>query len=368
MTGKGLIIVIAGVILISGLIFRNIFTNSDSLTKNMVNSYQRQVAYNIAQSGVNIGLRQLNNDPSWRTGYNLMDMLGGKVMVRVVDTIFNYQNVVSITSVGYTDYGKSTMLSDTSIAYISKGFIPAAVLAAITTNNSIQTLGTITIDGRNHSITGNLISATGTNGIWTTSTFSQGGNSQIGGTAGINDYSPGRPGDTHIIKTGQVWPGGYPNTPDGVLGGPAHGYPEGTLKTMALSGTGGSQYTTNPATLSYPLKGVTYVELPYSGIWKSSSINGSGILIVHNDKINAIMKNVNGGTFTGILIVDDIIQFKATLIGALICLNPFPSSGNCLGNGNGDILYSTDAIINATNVSGAAGAGSSKSSVIAWYE
>lgn len=368
MTGKGLIIVILGVIFISGNTFRNIFISSNYLTNTIVDSYQRQTVNNIAQGGVNMALRRLKDNPVWRAGFQLMPLMGGKVAVRVVDTTFKGQNVVGIISVGYTDYGTSQAVSDTSVAYASKGFIPAAVQAAITTNNPIGTLGTLVVDGRDHSLTGALVPGAGTNGIWTTCTLNQGGNSSIGGTAAGVDESLDKPGDPSVIKTGQVWPGGYPGSPDSVIGGPLKGFPEGTLKAIAQSGINGSQYKTDPSSLVYPLSGVTYVELPDGAEWLSMSIQGSGILIVHNQYKNAKMKNLNGGIFTGLMIVDDIIHIHTTVIGAIIGITPTPSEGNCIGNGSGDVLYSTEAIQGATAASSVSNGGGSASIVIAWYE
>lgn len=368
MTGKGLIIVILGVIFISGYTFRNIFVSSKSLTDTIVDSYQRQTVNNIAQSGVNIAIRKLNSDPSWRAGFSLMPLMGGNVEVAIKDTIFRGQNVLAVIAVGYTDYNTSRVLRDTSVAYVSKGYIPATVKAAITTNNPIGTLGTLVVDGRNHDLLGNLVPGSGTNGIWTTCTLNQGGNSSIGGTEGTTDEVPTKPGDPDVIKTGQIWPGGYPYSPDSVLGGPEKGYPEGTLKAIAQSGINGSQYKTDPTTLVYPLRGVTYVELPSLGVWQSMSIDGTGILIVHNVYNNAIMKNLNGGTFKGLMIIDDIVHIHTTVIGAIIGTTSHPSEGNCIGNGSGDVLYSTEAIQGATSASGAATGYTSASRVISWYE
>jgi hypothetical protein len=48
---------------------------------------------------------------------------------------------------------------------------------------------------------------------------------------------------------------------------------------MAQSGKNGGQYTTNPGTLTFPLAGVTYVELPNGGLWQSIDFqNSSGVL------------------------------------------------------------------------------------------
>ncbi|MEI7812196.1 MAG: hypothetical protein WCJ01_07200, partial [Ignavibacteria bacterium] len=257
---------------------------------------------------------------------------------------------------------------DTTICFIKIGFIPATVKAAITTNNDIKTLGLLEVDGRNHKIDGTLISNTGTFGIWTTQTLTQSGASTIGGTNLGVDIAPAKTGNEAIIKTSQPWPGGYPSSPDSILGGPANGYPEGTLKAVAQSGINGSQYCTNPSTLHYPLTGVTYVELP-NGDVTGMNIQGSGTLIVHNTSLNAKMKNLNFGTFTGLMIADDIIHIHTNIIGALIGLSPHPSEGNTIGNGDGIVKYSSKAILMATNLApGSLTNGGSMSKVVAWIE
>lgn len=164
--------------------------------------------------------------------------------------------------------------------------------------------------------------------------------------------------------------GSNPLSPDSLMGGPLNGYPEGTLKAIAMSGAGGSQYTTNPATLTYPPRGVTYVELPDGGLWNSANITGSGILVVHNSKVNAGIKNLNTGPFKGILLADDIVHVHCDIIGAVIAISSSPSSGNCIGNGSGRILYSGDAVTNATNLANlrSSNSVSVNQQILYWFE
>ena len=370
MGGRALIVSLLGIMVLSVSIFLSITESSEDLMKNVDQYFLRQTAQNIAQSGVNLSLRRLADDPAWRSGYSYMAMMNGNLSVRLVDTMFDTKSVVKVISTGITDYGKDTERRETSIAFIASGYIPAAVKAAITTNNPIKTLGGLIVDGRNHTMNGALLNNSGTLGIWTTKTLSQSGNSKIGGTALGVDYVPSKPGNSSTIKTGQTYPGGYPSSPDSILGGPSMGFAEGRLKSIALSGIGGSQYVTNPALLSSPMRGVTYVELPSGGVWQSMNIEGTGILIVHNNSKNAGMKNLNGGTFKGLIIADDIVHIHTDIIGGLIGLSPSPSEGNCIGNGNGNVYYSTEAIARATGTAGTAtvlGNGSS-GGVLAWWE
>lgn len=370
MGGRALVVTLLGIMILSASVFYSITRSSEDLMRNVDQYFLRQSAQNIAQSGVNMALRRLSQDRTWRSGWSNVQTLGGMLTVQLKDTSFKSRMVVKVTAIGVMDYGKSTEKRQSSVAYVTSGFVPATVKAAITTNNPIRTLGALIVDGREHRADGGLISQSGTMGIWTTRTLSQSGSSEIGGTANGIDYAPAKPGNPNIIKTNQIWPGGYPGTPDSILGGATNGYPEGTLKAIAMSGIGGSQYATNPSTLASPLRGVTYVELPPGGVWQSMNISGSGILIVHNSSKNAGMKNLNAGIFKGLLIADDIVHIHTTIIGGLIALTPNPSEGNCIGNGSGRVLYSTEAIVQATGGIGgqSSQAGASSAAVVAWWE
>jgi hypothetical protein len=216
--------------------------------------------------------------------------------------------------------------------------------AALAANGPIATNGTIKIDGRDHDINGNLILSNGTKGVFSASSYGQGGASKVGGTDATGyDHPVKKPGDPSIIDTYGSWddPATWqvetmPTTPDAVMG-----YSLGTLKGLALSGVNGSQYVTDPTTLTFPLSGITYVELPLGGIWRDIDFGASsGILVVHNANRSAIFKNLNYGTFTGLIIADDILHIHATIIGAVVSLTEFPSAGNVIGNGSGEVLFS----------------------------
>jgi hypothetical protein len=91
-------------------------------------------------------------------------------------------------------------------------------------------------------------------------------------------------------------------------------------------------------------------------------------LIVHNGAKNAIMKNLNSGTFTGLMIVDDPVHIHTQIIGALVGLTRTPSEGNCIGNGSGSVIYSREAIGAAMSmIPGSTGQPSAKT-VVAWWE
>ena len=89
----------------------------------------------------------------------------------------------------------------------------------------------------------------------------------------------------------------------------------------------------------------------------------SGVLVVHNDSDNAAIKNLNSGTFKGLIIADDIEKIHTTIIGALISMTTSPS-GNCIGNGSGEILYSNAALQAASSVA----SGGNLVTVASWFE
>ncbi len=369
MSGRAIIVVVTGIIIISSVIFYNIEAASTRITANFNDYYLRQSAQNIAQSGINLSLRQLANNRTWRTGFSNLNSLGGKVTVKLVDTVFaGVTNAISIQSVGFSEYGSKleTQAVSTVYAYFPPGLQPIAVKGLITLNGSNQANGNIDIDARDHDLAGNVVAGQGTYAVWTSGlSFTLGGSSQAGGTVAGVDFGLSAPAGPGVIQLGQIYPGGYPGTPDSAFGGASSGYPEGTLKSIAQTGVAGSQYVTDPSKLKYPLSGVTYIELPTSGsnVWTPPQpVNGTGILIVHNSAKNACIKNLDG-SFAGIMVADDIVHLHGNFLGAIIGLTNSPT-GNVVGNGNARIKFSKKAIANATSFE----VNGSVPKVIAWWE
>jgi len=323
--------------------------NVTQTTENSVDNYSQTKARNIANSTIQMLMSQVADSSDWRVQKPVTkNIFDGQVTYTVTDTIFDGEDLIKF-SVNANVYGTTKQVT----AYTNKLlFIPPSFKGAITANNAVLSTGNLTIDGRNHTALGTVVPETGSSAVWTTGTFEQKGSSQSGGTHLEIDYVPSNPADPNVIMENQIWPGGFPNSPDEVMGGSAKGFPEGTLKSIAQSGINGSQYVTDPASLSGSFSGVTYVELPTIkpfNDWNLIDITGSGVLVVHNSVMNALMKNLQSGTFKGIIIVDDIIhiQLAATVIGAIIVLTPAPAGGNCIGNSDGKILYSTEAVFDA---------------------
>jgi len=215
--------------------------------------------------------------------------------------------------------------------------------SAITANPPVKTLGTLTVDGRDYDEHGNAIPGQGGLAIECSDVIIRGGSSVYGGTnENGEDFAPSTSYDPSITNENAVFDGGFPASPDAVVG-----LAEGSLKAYAMSGANGSQYTTYPSTLTMPLRGVTYVELPDGGIWNDANLTGgsSGILVVHSAAKDAVLKNFYG-SFCGIIIADDVDKIHGTVIGNVTVIGP-TASGNCIGNGEGKVLYSTHFIFDA---------------------
>ena len=219
--------------------------------------------------------------------------------------------------------------------------------AAVTSNGPINSKGNLIIDGRDHDLDGNVIPGEGTLGISTLSTYERDGASTVGGTDTTVfpavDIAPRKVGIENIIEENAAWE--PPLTPEDVIGLDA-----ATLKTIAQSGYNGSQYVTDPAEITLPVSGVTYVEMPDCGIWNPAEVVGEGVLVVHDEETCSVVKNFHAlSYFNGILIVDDLIHLDGNgiLLGAIYVLTQTPSEGNCIGNGTLDVLFSHQAIDNA---------------------
>jgi hypothetical protein len=373
MPGKSIIILLIGMVLITGLILSGILRTSNNITKNMVTDYQRKATYNIAQSGANIGLNTLKFNSAYRnTGYSVSDMMGGKVNIRVIDTTMSDGTVVvAVKSTGFTNYGNSNQLSYTSVA-IPPNSVPSPVHGAFTAAAGVNYKfnGGGEIDGRNYNPDGTLITnptGTGTYAIWSKGTVTIPGNSaKIGGTANGVDYAPSSSYPSSIVLQNQPIPANYPTSPDQVMGGPNAGYPEGTLKTIAQSGIGGSQYIQsfggNIPSYNNNLKGVTYIDWTGGNI---NTINGSGILVINNLSIQLLSIEIKQTQFSGLIILSNNITLsikQGGIVGSLFVTAPV--SGDTVSllsdNGQGFIHFSSQAIKNVTN--------SLPTNKIVWFE
>lgn len=259
--GKAILIYVLGCISLFTIINLNMSNSSGSTADSSFGLYEETTAKNISNSVALMLVSQIADSNTYRaTTTQSMNLFDGSATYIVKDTTIGGSAYIKIDVTGLY-MGKSKRVQ--AICSIPNGgFFPPTVKVAISTNNPVSTLGTLVVDGRDHDLNGNVTEDQGTLGIWSTDPIAQGGSSKIGGTVAGEDESPAKPAEAGILAPNQVYPGGYSNTPDSILGGTANGFPPETLKAIAQSGYKGSQYTTNPATLSYPFRGVTYVELP----------------------------------------------------------------------------------------------------------
>src|SRR5258705_12714336 len=117
MSGRAIILLVVGIIVISGTILYRIEAASSAIVANSAGYAKKQSARNIAQSGVNLALRQLETNSAWRTGFTSLKMLSGTATVTIFDTSFE---------------GIATTIRDRSGATIQESTIKSTVQCTIT--------------------------------------------------------------------------------------------------------------------------------------------------------------------------------------------------------------------------------------------
>jgi len=358
--GRNAIILVLGFAIITGIMRLALNSSERDLSNISYNRFEDYSARNAAHSGAHLALDTLRQNPDWRDGFTNLDIYNVSVDVQVFDQFSDTtlgEDTLRIAAQGtFDDQTAQIMFKITVDPTSYLGYINSA----ITAQTNIQTLGGMLVDGRDHDWYGNLIADNGTYAVVTVGQYIPGGNTWLAGTtAAGTDLGPVRDGWEPIVLENYVWPDGYPNTPEEVLGGEAAGIPVDFFKNLAMSGYNGSQYVLDPHMLTFPLQGVTYVELPGGDEWNPAVIGleSSGLLIVHNSTKTATMVNVNAQEFRGLIITDDVTHIgtnptlTADIIGAVFVLKD-PVEGNCIGNGTGDVLFSREALDAALTNSG----------------
>ena len=253
----------------------------------------------------------------------------GTYSVRIVGTVpgnwTDTDSKVFVRSTGICGSARRT------VEVLIERKLPGNIRGAVTTNGPASTSGNLRIDGRDHDMSGtDVVSSNGVYGVSTRNTFSQGGSSDVGGTSSTHsNYAPSRPANAAVVEQNATWP--PPVTPDEVLDLPA-----GTLKSLAQAS--GKYY--NGTTPSGTLSGVTYIE----GDWDNATINGSGILVLHNLTNEAFLNKFQAGTFTGLIIADKLDKIHGTLVGAISVLSTVHTG---IGNGSGEVIFSRAALDHA---------------------
>ena len=307
--------------------------NTDAVS-NSCDSFSISNAGNLAHSAANLALSDITADPSWTSSVDTRSLSGGTCSASCARVPASVNSKITATG---------TYVQKTHTVEVLVQTRAPNLRSAITANPPVKTLGTLVVDGRDYDENGNVIPGQGGLAIECSDAIIRGGSSTYGGTnENGDDFVPSTSHDPSIVSENATFDGGFPPSPDAVLG-----LPEGTLKGRAMTGADGSQYTTDPTTLVMPLSGVTYVDLPNGAIWNDGNFTGGskGILVIHSPAKDAILKNFYG-SFCGIVIADDVDKIHGTIIGNLTVIGP-TAAGNCIGNGEGSVLYSTHFIFDA---------------------
>jgi hypothetical protein len=230
------------------------------------------------------------------------------------------------------------------VAYVQPDGNPNGwIKAAVTARTDVSTLGNFEIDGRNYRDNNSNYGALDTGGVWGVAaggTVTAGGSSAIGG----NITAPQKPALSGVTVNEFIDTSSYPQTPEEVLG-----LSPGALDAYKVSSC--------PAQVS----GITYCETA------DNFVTGSGILIVHNSSGTASFGNYHGH-FKGLIIVDEVKHINgggASVLGAVFLLGR-TVGGNCFGNGNSKVHYSSKVLADALSLT--ASSGRRTVNVVSWRE
>ena len=402
--GKSLVIIILGSVITLSYMKVSQLNALNMGTDNAISYYEQAQARNMANSMVNILLTRIADDVTYRTdGYESMDFGDGTANFRISEDAFvEGDTLIKVeVEVNFNGYPKS-VTSYIKRDYEAKGWVPAAVRGSWTANADLNnTISDMLIDGRDHDLNLNVTPNVGKFGVSSSTEFRNDEDAEIGGTSNSVDYVPTYPEDQNIIEELYNWGGDFPDSPDELLK-----FPEGTLKSIAQSGVGGSQYLLNPDEedideefLNYPLRGITYIELT-DGDDRELHIKGtgnSGIVIVHGPNSSSRLKGVkikefDAGKneeivchdfgqedektliideddlddhldhgdreeacgedyewFQGLIVTDYSFHHHIDILGAMVQLSPnLEDSKSCGGNEDHWVKYSSEAVKEAT--------------------
>ena len=348
--GKAILIVLVGSILLLASIIINVNNRIMDATNSTYKNFNDEQARNISNSMMQMIYTTFYDSTDWRVNSTASNsFFNGTCTYTIKDSIFEADSVVKITV--NSVFAGST---NTLISYIPKttggGWVPQVMRAAwIADGNLNHTISNMNIDGRDHSLTGTVISKTGARGVSTGGAFTNTFSAMIGGTKDSVDYPLSYPANSNVVEQNYNWGGTFPTSPDKILG-----YPEGTLKMIAKTGANGSQYVTDVKNLHFPVSGITYIEVPGG---KTYSLNfgtklNTGMVIWHNTTNNASLVGIQSSLpFRGILVGDFGFHYHLDVIGAIVLLSPnLELNATCNGNNGHSVLYSSAAIKNATAI------------------
>jgi len=354
--GKASIIMVLGIAVAMSFLTMGAQEKRSEAVANACHAYNVCGSRNLAHSAANIALSNLTMDRSYR-GSLAADLSDGSYSATCAKMPATSNAKISATGT----HEQTTHNVEVVVELFSEGF-----KSAITAKPWVKTLGTLDVDGRDYDKNENIIPNEGGLAIVSTQTITRGGNSKYGGTNELGqDFAPATDFDPSVIEENASFDGGFPGSPDAVVG-----VDDGTLKAIAQTGVGGSQYATDPGDITIPLRGVTYLELPDGGTWNAPNFtychcgfdyNSFGILVVHNANKNAVLKNMRGN-FYGLIIADDVDKIHGQVTGNVTVIGESPS-GNCIGNGTGDVHYSSYYIMQALS-----DLLNSQPKIISWWE
>lgn len=356
--GKGALLLVFGASVVFTVMNLQLNKSAEQANQNLVAYFEQSVARGVANQAAEYLLEKLADSSTWRVTTAAMldpDVIGieGDYFVHytirdVLKSVRGWEKEVLELRIT-ARYERET---ETVVVYMSRqfGFVPEMLRGVFTAAGRLdRTFGELTIDGRNHSRDGSLDpSEPGVFGVSSGKEFRNTGDSPIGGRgANGKEYAPKHPEDLRTIEEDFDWDESFPSSPDEVLG-----YPEGSLKSLAQTGIGGSQYVTNPSELRFPLRGITYVE-PIAA-WRAIDLSYSeGLLIVHNGGGNARLENANtkSGPFRGLIIADYMFHIHMDITGAVVLLSPrLEEFKECRGNEDNKVLFSIETVKDATEL------------------
>ncbi len=344
--GSILIIVVITVMIIASmaLAFLTISTTAATETTTAVEHIER---FYIAHAGISAAMAEVSADVDY-DGNGLGDMSADFGGGRYDVTAARNGTAWTLLSVG-TDASNYERAIEV-VAEHSAAPLSATPTAAITSMAPVSLGGRITVDGRDHDINGNLLGE-GVQGIVSGGAIVSEGHSRAGG----NDIAPIRRADEadgvfdEDYDFSDLYPSGYPDNPDDALG-----LPQGTLRAAAQAG--GTLFTSQDDWDDFlganggvaPGGAIIYFDFDEARPTELGSAMNDlpSILIMHNATGDANMKNVHG-KFKGLILADSIthVNERTEILGAIQTTWP-EAAGNAFGNGNSDILFSSEVVAN----------------------
>jgi hypothetical protein len=99
--GKAMLIIVFGITLVAGKTLTGLNKRALPLNENTAKRYKRLIARDIAESGANMAISRLFQDPKWRGGFGNTNFNGGQFSA----TVTSLDNVIALTATG--EYGKT---------------------------------------------------------------------------------------------------------------------------------------------------------------------------------------------------------------------------------------------------------------------